>query len=105
MERERERKFLEELKRKSQKIKENEFVQKEWEKYCVNVSDSYYLSMLLGQNKLLNNKYTRFVNRKLRLTKFLLLSSHKLLLKNLFSCETHREIIETFLNYHLKNRG
>ena len=105
MERERERKFLEELKRKSQKIKENEFVQKEWEKYCVNVSDSYYLSMLLGQNKLLNNKYTRFVNRKLRLTKFLLLSSHKLLLKNLFSCETHREIIETFLNYHIKNRG
>jgi poly-gamma-glutamate capsule biosynthesis protein CapA/YwtB (metallophosphatase superfamily) len=100
-----ERKFLEELKRKSQKIKEKEFVQKEWEKYCMDLSDSYYLIMFLGQNKLLNNKYTRFINRKLRLTKFLLSGSHKLLLKNLFSCETHREIIETFIKKELYNQN
>jgi len=104
MDKDMERKFLEELKIKSQKIKEKEFVQKEWEKYCENVSDSYYFFIFFGKNKLLNNKYTRFINRKLRLTKFLLSGSHKLLLKNLFSCETHREIIETSIKKELYNQ-
>jgi len=70
----------------------NTFIKNEWEKFC---SDKKYLyfSLLKGHSRIERKFYSMFLPKKLKYTK-----NKQLLVKNIISCETHREILLTILN-------
>jgi poly-gamma-glutamate synthesis protein (capsule biosynthesis protein) len=70
----------------------NTFIKNEWEKFC---SDKKYLyfSLLKGHSRIERKFYSLFLPRKLKYSK-----SNQLVVKNIISCETHREILLTILN-------
>jgi poly-gamma-glutamate synthesis protein (capsule biosynthesis protein) len=84
--------LLHEVEKRSNQIKNIEFVEKSWGEFCD--SRRYeYLGYIHGYNKLLSH-----VNKRLHLTDYLYSKrSHNLML-NTLRCETHREILETVLN-------
>lgn len=84
-----ENEFRHELARKSRQVKDEGEVLRMWNTFC----DTYkhaYLNALLAQNKVL-----RKLNSRGFLNKFLYARQSLLGVRNLVSCETHREAIET----------
>lgn len=84
--------FLMEFQRRSKKIKDSNFVKKEWKKLCLKEL-SLYKSRLHGHNRIL-----RVINRKINFTKWLYPKWKKLMIRNVVECETHREGLETLWN-------
>jgi poly-gamma-glutamate capsule biosynthesis protein CapA/YwtB (metallophosphatase superfamily) len=81
--------FLGALAARSRAILNDGYVKEEWRHFCEEQKHAY-LSVLLGHNRLL-----RMGNRHGRLARFLY-SQHRLLgTRNVVSCETHREALET----------
>jgi poly-gamma-glutamate capsule biosynthesis protein CapA/YwtB (metallophosphatase superfamily) len=85
------KRFLDEMERKSNQVKDGVFLEAQWVKYC-RQQKNIYLSGLFGYNKLM---------RKLRRLLLPLLHSkgemHRALL--LVQCETHQEILNTIFKH------
>jgi len=89
---ERERQFRQALEAKSRAVADDAHVEAEWLKFCEERKHDY-VSSLLGHNRILSKlnahgAVERFLYRRLALLRA----------KNLVSCETHREAIETIFN-------
>ena len=67
------------------------YIQDEWNKLSKSYENTY-LSLLNG-----NGRVLRKFNEKFPWLKFIYKNERKLVLKNIISCETHREIVETIL--------
>lgn len=84
--------FLNYIKEESQKmICDPSFVYEEWGKLSMSLENTY-LSILNGNGKLL-----RKLNEKTSWLKYIYKNKRRLVLKNIVTCETHREIVETIL--------
>ena len=95
MDLERESQFQRTLVEKSKAVSNGGFVETEWLKFCEQNKHDY-LSCLLGHNRLLAK-----LNKRGMVEKFLHGMLPLLRAKNIVSCETHREAIETIFNHHL----
>ena len=67
------------------------YIQDEWNKLSKSYENTY-LSLLNG-----NGRVLRKFNEKFPWLKFIYKNERKLVLKNIISCETHREVVETIL--------
>jgi len=84
--------FMNHIDEASQKmIKNPNYIQEEWLKLSKSLENTYF-SILNG-----NGKVMRKLNEKLSWLKFIYKNDRKLVLKNIVTCETHREIVETIL--------
>lgn len=84
--------FLNYIKEESQKMINNpSYIQEEWEKLSKSLENTYF-SILNGNGRLM-----RKLNEKSSLLKMVYRNDRKLVLKNIVTCETHREIVETIL--------
>jgi capsule synthesis protein PGA_cap len=81
--------FIKLLMLRSEAIKNDFFVQKRWNRYCLGKKHSY-LNRLLSYNKILAK-----VNKNGWLYKFCYSERIKKRLQNIILCETHREVIKT----------
>jgi poly-gamma-glutamate capsule biosynthesis protein CapA/YwtB (metallophosphatase superfamily) len=81
--------FLADLGAKSRAIQDDEYVNEEWRRFCEEQKHGY-LSVLLGHNRLL-----RRANRHGGLARLLYNRRRLLGTRNVISCETHREALET----------
>jgi poly-gamma-glutamate synthesis protein (capsule biosynthesis protein) len=79
--------FFNEMERKSDQVKNGEFLEDQWAKYCREQKD-IYMAMLFGHNRLMR-KASRFLPKTLHSKKEML---QALLL---VQCETHREILNS----------
>ena len=93
MEKERESQFRQVLEEKSKAIQDDGFVQEQWLKFCDERKHDY-LSCLLGHNRIL-----RKLNARGLLEKCLYGRRPLLGVRNIVSCETHREAIETIFSH------
>ena len=87
-------KVLSDLQCRSTKIKDDEFIDREWIKFCSN-AESQYLSLAYGWNR-----YLIFINRKLngRLLKWVYGPRKRNITHNLIRCESHHEVMQTILS-------
>lgn len=92
---ERARVFGETLARKSASILDDAFVLTQWLEFCEKRKHGY-ISALLGHNRVM-----RKLNVGGVVTRLLYGKQQMLSVKNLVSCETHREAIETIFNHRL----
>lgn len=74
-----------------EKVKEINFVENEWEKECLK-HEQKYLSVING-----NGRVMRKLNEKFKFLNLIYSGKRKTILKNVFWCETHREIVQTLL--------
>jgi poly-gamma-glutamate synthesis protein (capsule biosynthesis protein) len=91
--------LLSELAAKARAIEKDEYVSEEWARLC-NDRKHGYLNVLLGHNRLLSR-----ANRHGRLARLLYGKRRLLSAKNLVSCESHREAIETIVDGGLLQGG
>ncbi len=87
--------FRRQLAQRSAAIQDGDFVQAEWLKFCEQ-RKHVYLSGLLGHNRVLSK-----LNAQGSLTRFLYNKKVLLRARNIVSCETHREAVETIFNHPL----
>jgi poly-gamma-glutamate synthesis protein (capsule biosynthesis protein) len=92
---EQERQFRRSLEEKSRAILDDGFVQEQWLKFCEERKHEY-LSCLLGHNRLLSKFNSRGLLEKLFHGKLPLLRA-----RNVVSCETHHEAIQTLFEQGL----
>jgi len=92
MSRENESDFLKELEEKSGKIKDVDFVEKEWALFCKRLRYNYF-SIFRGHGRLL-----RFFNRLFHFSDLFYSKYDQLVLQNIVRCESHREAIITILS-------
>jgi poly-gamma-glutamate synthesis protein (capsule biosynthesis protein) len=90
------KKFIEELGRKSDQLKDALFLETQWEKYCGQLKESY-LDVLLGDNYFMR-RARRFLHKRLYSKKRI----HQALL--LVQCETHQEILNTIFRDERRER-
>ncbi|WP_299119783.1 CapA family protein [uncultured Winogradskyella sp.] len=84
--------FLDYINKESQKmIKNPRYIQEEWIKLSKSLENTYF-SILNGNGRLM-----RKLNEKSSWLKSIYKNDRKLVLKNIVTCETHREIVETIL--------
>lgn len=86
-----EKEFVSTITQRSEAILEINFVKERWDDFCNNQSH-YYLSKLLGHSRPLKR-----LNRNGLLTRMLYSKSSLLTVKNVVTCESHREVLETIL--------
>jgi len=81
------------FKKRSDKIYQKEFIEKEWVRFC-NSKKSIYLGHLFGFNR-----YLIFLNRKLnnKIIDIYFSRRKKMIVHNLVRCESHHEVLETIL--------
>jgi len=91
------KKFLEDVTKRSNAIKDIAYIQRSWKEYCISVRGRYYSNMLFGNNRLLN-----FISNKFNFKDLLLNKKHLLIWENFITCETHREILETLFELEKK---
>jgi len=91
----REQQFRRALAKRSEAIKDDAFVEDQWLKFCEQRKHGY-LSALLGHNRII-----RKLNRNGILTRLLHGKRPLLGSRNIVSCETHREVIETIFIHKL----
>ena len=72
-------------------IQNPNYVQEEWLKLSKSLESTYF-SILNGNGRLM-----RKLNEKFSWLKLIYKNDRKLALKNIVTCETHREIVETIL--------
>ncbi len=84
--------FLSELGEKSAKIKDIDFVEKEWESFCKQFRYTYS-SIFRGHNRLF-----RFLNRLFHFSDLFYTKHDQLVLQNIVRCESHREAIIAMLS-------
>jgi poly-gamma-glutamate synthesis protein (capsule biosynthesis protein) len=90
-----EQQFRGRLGEKSNAVKDDAFVRSEWLRFCE--SSKYdYLSSLLGHNRVLHRLNSRGLLTRLAYTRRSLLG-----VRNLVTCETHREALETIFKQDL----
>jgi poly-gamma-glutamate synthesis protein (capsule biosynthesis protein) len=92
---EQEQTFRRAVEDRSKAVIDPAFVEAEWLKFCEKEKHSY-LSGLLGHNRVLTK-----LNSSGLLTKNLYSRRQLLGVRNLVSCETHREALETIFNHGL----
>ena len=87
-------KTIENFKNRSEKIKNSEFIEENWKKYCENLKN-YYLCSLAGFNR-----YGFFLNKlfKKNIIQSIYKYEKKLKVKNHLNCESHLEVIRTILD-------
>jgi len=95
MQGERERQFRQNLEKKARAVADDAIVEAEWLKFCEERKHDY-VSSLLGHNRILSKLNTRGAVERFLYSRLALLRA-----KNLVSCETHREAIETIFNRRL----
>jgi len=84
--------FIDKINKASQKMIQNpEYINKEWVKLSKSLENTYF-SILNGNGRLM-----RKLNEKFSWLKAIYRNDRKLVLKNVVTCETHREIVETIL--------
>ena len=84
--------FLDYINEESQKMIINpSYIQGEWVKLSKSLENTYF-SILNG-----NGRFMRKLNEKSSWLKMVYKNDRKLVLKNIVTCETHREIVETIL--------
>ena len=84
--------YLSEFDKMNKKMKQDsKFIDREWEKQSISLKDTYF-SILNGNGRLL-----RKINEKTGLLNLLYFGKRRSVVKNIISCETHREIILTIL--------
>jgi poly-gamma-glutamate synthesis protein (capsule biosynthesis protein) len=88
-------KFLAELAVKSRAILDDDYIDREWKRFCEE-REHGYLNVLLGHNRVLSR-----ANRKGGLARLLYGKRRMLGARNVVCCETHREALETIF----KQRG
>lgn len=84
--------MLEELDKRSIKLKDANFIKEEWRKLCLK-DLSLYKSRLHGHNRIL-----RVLNRKINFSKWYYPKWKGMMMRNVIECETHREGLETLWN-------
>jgi poly-gamma-glutamate synthesis protein (capsule biosynthesis protein) len=87
--------FRRSLEKRSIAIKDYAFVQSQWIKFCENKKNTY-LSMVLGHNRIF-----RKLNSHGLLVKYFYTKMSLTQLKNIVSCEAHREVLETIFNHRM----
>jgi poly-gamma-glutamate capsule biosynthesis protein CapA/YwtB (metallophosphatase superfamily) len=90
-----EERFRQDLAQKSAAIMDDAFVESEWVKFCDDRKHDY-ISCLLGHNRVFHK-----LNSRGWLTRLLYGKRPLLGVRNLVSCETHREVLETIFNKRL----
>jgi Bacterial capsule synthesis protein PGA_cap len=84
--------FMNKLNNASKEMIQNpNYIQEEWLKLSKSLENTYF-SILNG-----NGKVMRKLNEKFSWLKLIYKNDRKLVLKNIVTCETHREIVETIL--------
>ena len=84
--------FLRSLAEKSAAILDDDYIQSEWLNFCEQWKD-FYLSAVLGHNRVLKRLNRHGLVRKLLYDNKVLLGT-----RNVVCCESHREAIETIFN-------
>mgnify|MGYP000941384663 CR=1 FL=1 len=86
-------KILDDFYQRSEEIKDHEFVERQFDEYCLK-NGQYYLATLAGLgktirriDKVLNRPLTRLIYSKAKLN----------IIRNHFECETHREIVLRYI--------
>ena len=92
MQRDEETNFLNELKKKSKKVEDIEFVKKEWDMFCKDFRYTYF-SIFRGHNKLF-----RFLNRWFHFSDIFYSKKSIVVLQNIIRCESHREAVLSILS-------
>jgi hypothetical protein len=86
--------ILNNIKKRSERIEETDFVSNSWIEFCNNKS-AHYLPHLFGLSRIVN-KLNRIFNNKL--IKCFFTKNQKMITGNLIRCESHKEMIQTILN-------
>lgn len=92
LEKNEEENFRRDLENKSVLIKDDDFVEKQWKRFCEKYRYTYF-SVLRGHNRLV-----RGINKLLHFTDIFYSKNSLLTLQNVIRCEAHREVIETILS-------
>lgn len=89
--------FLEDFFNRSQKVADNEFLNKSWQVFCEH-RQALYLPMLFGLGRVLN-----YANRKLNnwIIDHLYSKKRMRVVMNLIRCEAHHEVVQTMLEQRL----
>ena len=87
--------LIEFIDEKSTKITE-QYISEEWNKFCQK-NEILYLSILKGQNRILRKMFVKIPFIK----KLLYSKKEKIVIKNIISCETHREALLTILKQNV----
>ena len=84
--------FMDNIFEDNKKMIENpNYVRDEWVKLSMSLENTY-LSILNG-----NGRFMRKLNEKFSWLKLVYTNDRKLVIKNIVTCETHQEIVETIL--------
>ena len=85
---------MSDLRCRSEKITDAEFINREWSAFCSN-AESLYMPLAYGWNR-----YLIFINRKLkgRLLKWIYRQRKRNITHNLIRCESHHEVMRTILS-------
>ena len=94
-----EQKFHARLAKRSGAVCDEKTVAQEWEKFCQRHRQGY-LSALLGHNRVLRKLNTRGLLVRLLYGKRSLMS-----VRNVVSCETHREVLETIFSEWIRDQA
>ena len=95
MKKEEEQLFLQKLKERSSAITDDAFIRAQWVQFC-NSKKYAYMSGIFGHNLFLKKLISKGLLPKLFFTRESITR-----LKNIISCEAHREVIETILHHRL----
>ena len=92
MDKEKEEAFKSELQERLVRIKDVDFVERQWRKFCRSKRYAYF-SVLRGHNRLV-----RGLNRLIHFTDCFYSQSKLMTLQNVIQCEAHREILKSILS-------
>ena len=87
-----EKEFIEQIEQRSQRIKDENFVQSSWDRFSKDKKDSYLALLFLPQVAGI-----RWLNRKLHIVDKLLPYSRRKLLLNLIRCDSHLDVLKNIL--------
>jgi poly-gamma-glutamate synthesis protein (capsule biosynthesis protein) len=99
MDKETERLFRKSLEERSLSIRDDAFVQAQWLQFCEKIKYEY-LSKVLAHNRVLSK-----LNSQGFLVKYFYTTSSLTCLRNVISCEAHREVLGTIFDGVVKNRS
>jgi len=93
MDKEAEQSFLGSLEERSRSVTDDDFVQEQWLRFCEKVKHEY-LSKVLAHNRVLSR-----LNSRGSVVKYLYTADSLTCMRNIVSCESHREVLETIFNH------
>ncbi len=84
--------FLQELKERSDKMQEEDFLESKWNEFCEDKKREYLRLLFFPQSRIFN-----YLDRKFKLVEKFISKEKRELALNLIRCESHRDIVENIL--------